>query len=338
MPPPHDAHSIHPPHSQPGLRLRSSRNLTRDFGGVCCGMRPPRLLAAPGCSGLYHVTSRVVDKRIIFSEKERARFLKLAKGYAEFGGIDLVSWCLMGNHFHLMVRVRAEDPALLADEAVLERCSHIYEGWKLEQLRVNYANSPSEAGRRQLLDPFRERMASLPEYVGQVKKAFTLWYNFRNNRCGTLWEGRYHSTLMEHEEDESRAKECGLGGLARKIAAYIDLNPLRAGEVSEPEGNDWTGYGRALRGDPVALHGLRMLWGDEAGGKDQLLSVHRCAVYEEGHEDKVPEGGPKAKRRGIAREKVLRVRQEWSKARALGSARFVAGIQGGQEFVIPSSA
>jgi len=298
-------------------------------------MRPPRLLAAPGCSGLYHVTSRVVDKRIIFGEKERARFLKLAKGYAVFGGIDLVSWCLMGNHFHLMVRVRAEDPAKLSDEEVLERCSHIYEGWKLERLRVNYENSPSEAGCKQLLDPFRERMGSLPEYVGQVKKAFTLWYNVRNGRVGTLWEGRYHSTLMEHEEDGKLVEERGLGGLAQLIAAYIDLNPLRAGEVAEPEGNDWTGYGCAVRGDQAALYGLRLLWGEDVGGKMGLLATHKCGVYEEGHEDKVPEGGPKSKRRGIAREKVLRVRQEWSKARALGSANFVAGIQGGMEFPIP---
>jgi len=296
-------------------------------------MRPPRLLAEPGRPGLYHITSRVVDKRIIFGEKERARFLKLAKGYAVFGGIDLVSWCLMGNHFHLMVRVRAEDAAELSDEEVLDRCSHIYEGWKLERLRANYEGSPSEASRKQLLDPFRERMGSLPEYVGQVKKAFTLWYNFRSNRCGTLWEGRYHSTLMEHEEEESRVKQVGLGGLAQVIAAYIDLNPLRAGEVAEPEENDWSGYGRAVRGDAVALAGLRLLWGEEVGGRKDLLQVHRCAVYEEGHEEKVPESGPKTKRRGIAREKVLRVRQEWSKARALGSARFVAGISGGQEFV-----
>jgi len=295
-------------------------------------MRPPRLLAAPGCSGLYHVTSRVVDKRIIFGEKERQRFLKLAKGYAVFGGIDLVSWCLMGNHFHLMVRVRAEDAMKLSDEEVLGRCSHIYEGWKLERLRVNHENSPSEASRKQLLDPLRERMGSLPEYVGQVKKAFTLWYNVRNGRVGTLWEGRYHSTLMEHEEQEARVKERGLGGLAQMIAAYIDLNPLRAGEVSAPEGNDWTGYGRAVRGDHTALYGLRLLWGEEAGDEKGLLGTHKCAVYEEGHEDKVPEGGPKSKRRGIAREKVLRVRQEWSKARALGSASFVAGIQGGVVF------
>jgi len=297
-------------------------------------MRPPRLLAEPGRSGLYHITSRVVDKRIIFGEKERARFLKLAKGYAVFGGIDLVSWCLMGNHFHLMVRVRAEDAMKLSDEAVLERAAHIYEGWKLERLRMNFENSPSEASRRQLLDPFRERMGSLPEYVGQVKKAFTRWYNIRNNRCGTLWEGRYHSTLMEHEEDEKLVKERGLGGLAQRIAAYIDLNPLRAGEVVEPEGNDWTGYGCAVRGDGMALQGLRLLWGEEVGGMKGLLGAHKSAVYEEGHEDKVPAGGPKSKRRGIAREKVLRVRQEWSKARALGSARFVAGIQGGQEFPI----
>jgi len=293
-------------------------------------MRPPRLLAAPGTSGLYHITSRVVDKRRIFTETERAKFLKLAKGHAEFSGIDLVSWCLMGNHFHLMVRVRAEDPMKLDDSEVLRRCSHIYDGWKMDRLRLNHANSTTEASRKQLLDPYRERMASLPEYVGQVKKAFTLWYNFRNNRAGTLWEGRYHSTLLEHEGNEKHMIQQGLGGLAQLIAAYIDLNPLRAGEVSEPEATDWTSYGCATRGDETASRGLRILWGSDAGGRQSLFETHRLAIYEEGSEDKVPDAGPKSNRRGIAKAKVLRVRQEtWSKARALGSSKFVAGIEGG---------
>jgi putative transposase len=51
---------------------------------------------------------------------------------------------------------------------------------------------------------------------------FTKWFNRRHSRSGHLWEDRYKSVIVES------------GTAARTIAAYIDLNPVRAGMVQGP--------------------------------------------------------------------------------------------------------
>ena len=52
---------------------------------------------------------------------------------------------------------------------------------------------------------------------------------------GTLWEDRFHSVIVQS------------GLTSRTMAAYIDLNPVRAGMVSMPEDYKWCSYGEAMR-------------------------------------------------------------------------------------------
>jgi hypothetical protein len=65
---------------------------------------------------------------------------------------------------------------------------------------------------------------------------FTKWFNRRHSRSGTLWEDRFKSVIVES------------GTAARTMAAYIDLNPVRAGMVMDPAGYRWSSYGEAVGG------------------------------------------------------------------------------------------
>ena len=67
-----------------------------------------------------------------------------------------------------------------------------------------------------------------------VLKRFTRWFNRRHERTGTLWEERFKSVIVEQ------------GIPARTVAAYIDLNPVRAGMVADPADYRWSGYGEAV--------------------------------------------------------------------------------------------
>ena len=58
-------------------------------------MSKSRLLVPSGMDGLYHVVSRVVDRRMICGEEEKTRFRELLVAYAGFSGIEVVAWCLM---------------------------------------------------------------------------------------------------------------------------------------------------------------------------------------------------------------------------------------------------
>ena len=55
-----------------------------------------------------------------------------------------------------------------------------------------------------------------------VGRRYVRYFNQRQGRTGTLWEGRYRSTLIQTER------------YLLACMAYIDLNPVRAGMVGEP--------------------------------------------------------------------------------------------------------
>ncbi len=239
-------------------------------------MKDPRLLAAPGCVGVYHLCSRVVDKRFVIKQREKVRFMELARGGAAFAGVDLLSWCVMDNHFHLLVRVPPVDADQLEDEEVLERLKHLYSENKCEYLREVWRRCGNAQARGQFLAPFRARIGNLSDFMKTLKQRFSQWYNRCKCREGTLWEGRFRSVLLEHEEGDR-----GLGPLVRFVAGYIDLNPVRAKMVSRAENSSWNGFGSAVRGDALALAGLRLLWGEDAhkrGGSGGLIEKHRLML------------------------------------------------------------
>jgi hypothetical protein len=95
--------------------------------------------------------------------------------------------------------------------------------------------------------------SSLSEFMKSVKQRFTRRHNAREGRRGTVWESRYSSVLVEEEE---RA--------LRTMAAYIDLNPVRAGMVPDPADYRWSGYAEAMAGKARARRGLVRIIGQMA--------------------------------------------------------------------------
>jgi putative transposase len=65
--------------------------------------------------------------------------------------------------------------------------------------------------------------------------------NHRLGRSGTLWEGRFHSCLVN---TDSYVLAC---------YRYIELNPVRAGMVSSPDQYRWSSYATNAHGIPNAL-------------------------------------------------------------------------------------
>ena len=72
-----------------------------------------------------------------------------------------------------------------------------------------------------------------------VGRRYVRYFNQRQARTGTLWEGRYRSTLIQAER------------YLLACMAYIDLNPVRAGMVAEPGDYPWSSHAHyvGLRND-----------------------------------------------------------------------------------------
>ena len=82
---------------------------------------------------------------------------------------------------------------------------------------------------------------SLPLMMQGVGRSYVRWFNRRHGRSGTLWEGRYRSTLIEAER------------YLLACMAYIDLNPVRAGMVPAAADYRWSSHAHlvGLRHDPL---------------------------------------------------------------------------------------
>ena len=75
---------------------------------------------------IYHCISRVVDRRFVFGQRECEAFRMYLRMYENFSGCRILSYCLMSNHFHLLLEVPPIAEGGLSDEALLQRLSALY--------------------------------------------------------------------------------------------------------------------------------------------------------------------------------------------------------------------
>jgi REP element-mobilizing transposase RayT len=212
-------------------------------------MRRARWLAewrkAAGKPVLYHVISRVVDRRFVLGTEEKEKFRTLMRMQENFTGCRVVSYCLMDNHFHLLLEVPPMAEAGLSDKELLKRLSALYSeafvaGVARELADARAAVYTSDAGMGEAVAAihkrFSYRMQDLGEFMKGLLQRFTQWFNRAHSRSGTLWEDRFKSVIVED------------GVAARTMSAYIDLNPVRAGMVQDPADYRWSSYGEAVGG------------------------------------------------------------------------------------------
>ncbi|MBK1835620.1 transposase, partial [Roseibacillus ishigakijimensis] len=58
----------------------------------------------------YHCVSRVVNRDFVFGETEKARFYHLMRLYEKLYHLRIISYCIMSNHFHLLLEVPQRPP------------------------------------------------------------------------------------------------------------------------------------------------------------------------------------------------------------------------------------
>lgn len=74
----------------------------------------------------------------------------------------------------------------------------------------------------------------IPQMMQAVGRRYVRNFNLRHGRSGTLWEGRYRSTLIQAERH------------LLACMVYIDLNPVRAGLTADPADYAWSSHGHYI--------------------------------------------------------------------------------------------
>jgi len=217
---------------------------------------------------IYHVITRVVERRLAFGQGEKEQFRMYMRMYENFSGCRVLSYCLMCNHIHMMLEVPPMKAGGLSDEELLTRLGAIYDEALVAVIAKELADARQAVGDclaneslvAAIHERFTYRMHDLGEFMKTLLQRFTRWFNAKHERTGTLWEARFKSVLVEE------------GVAARTMAAYIDLNPVRAGMVADPAEYRWSSYGEAMGG------------GARGNGKKARAGLVRATMAHKGFE------------------------------------------------------
>jgi len=216
----------------------------------------------------YHCISRVVDRKLVFGADEKEKFRTFMRMQENFTGCRVVCYCLMCNHIHLLVEVAPLPEGGFSDEELLARLRAIYNEAEVGEVAKELTEARCQGMAKRVAGihaRYTYRMHTLSEFMKTLMQRFTKWFNRTHARSGNLWEDAFKSVIVED------------GVAAKTIAAYIDLNPVRAGMVKDPADYRWSSYGEAIgggaRGDgKKARAGLvRALRAHQGGGVDDAL-------------------------------------------------------------------
>ena len=207
-------------------------------------------------STIYHVMSRTALDGYPLSDVGKDVLLGLIRKYSRFYMVDVLGFALMGNHFHLAVRMHSDSK--VSDDDVRKRM----EAWYTDRKFF----SPNAIARH------KKMLTSLSHYMKSLKQAFTRYYNKTHNRRGFFWGDRFKSVIVKD------------GPTLVNLLAYIDLNPVRAGLVEKPEDYRWNTLGHHMgTGNPDGFlstdFGMKE-W-NEHDPAERLLK-YREFVYETG--------------------------------------------------------
>jgi putative transposase len=178
---------------------------------------------------------------MIMQEAEKEQFVRYMRLYERLCGVRVLTHCVMGNHFHLLVEVPRRPAVLPTEVELVKLVGETLGGDASQALKSQFERwrQQDDLGAiAQEMDRWYAQMWDLGRFMKVLKQRFSQWYNGRQpvRRTGTLWEGRYRSVVVES------------GEALRAMALYIDLNPVRAGLVEDPKDYRWCGFGEAVAG------------------------------------------------------------------------------------------
>ncbi len=97
-----------------------------------------------------------------------------------------------------------------------------------------------------------------------VGRMYVRYFNYTYQRTGTLWEGRFKSCLVESES------------YLFHLYRYIELNPVRAGMVTQPDEYSWSSYPCNAFGKESKLHTPHPLYLSLGKTRSERLGNYRA--------------------------------------------------------------
>ncbi len=210
----------------------------------------------------YHCISRCVRRAFLCGndrysgrnydhrkEWVRQRLKKLAQLFA----LDICAYAVMSNHNHVIVALDEERAQVWSEQEVVKRYTTLH-----PQTVSQWQACLSDPSRRELLETWRSRLASVSWFMRALSENIARRANREDQVTGRFWEGRFKSQPLL---DETGLLAC---------MAYVDLNPVRAGVCDSFKESSFTSIqerlfeasrARAGQDEPTSPSGLAPMLG-----------------------------------------------------------------------------
>ncbi len=196
----------------------------------------------------YHCISRCVRRAFLCGEdpytgqdfSHRKQWVETRMfALAEIFAVELYAYAVMANHLHIVLRVRPDVAQSWTNDEVVKRYSSLF------KTAPRILETLSAKERSEQIAVWRERLTNLSWFMRTLNEHVARRANKEDGCTGRFWEGRFTSQPLL---DEDAVLTC---------MVYVDLNPVRSGEVQSLDAPSRTSIARRLRceatGSPSGL-------------------------------------------------------------------------------------
>ena len=196
--------------------------------------KPRKELVSLDDTPYYHIVSRCVRRTYLCGfdretqtdyEHRKQWIVDRIQLLSSLFSIQLCSYAVMSNHYHLVVNITPEKTQALSNLEIAKRWTTLFQGPLLVQQWLNGAplNHAQQDSLNDIINVWRTRLSSLSWYMKCLNEPIARKANKEDNCTGHFWESRYKSQALKSEQ------------ALLSCMAYVDLNPVRAKVADTPE-------------------------------------------------------------------------------------------------------
>ena len=188
---------------------------------------------------IVHAIQRCVRKAFLAGRDDRTGvdysfrrewIRRRMEALASVFGIDVLTYAIMSNHLHVILRNRPDVVATWSDEEVAVRWLRVFPGRRLEEQLAEPTDSDVKrlAADAERLSVVRCRLSDISWFMRALSEPIARLANKQDECTGRFWEGRFKAQRIV---DDAGLLAC---------AMYVDLNPVRAALADSPDGAVFT--------------------------------------------------------------------------------------------------
>jgi len=187
----------------------------------------------------YHCMGRCVRRAFLCGEDSatgrdyshrKVWIVDRLRELAEAFTIDVCAYAIMSNHYHLVLRINADESKELSEDDVIERWMSLFNGNVLITRYINGEchTSAEQDKAREVIGEWRERLSDISWFMRCLNESIARQANAEDKCTGRFWEGRFKSQALLNEQ------------AVLSCMVYVDLNPVRAKLSDNLEESDFT--------------------------------------------------------------------------------------------------